>query len=161
MTTEDTIAHLNQLIEASKNGELGYTTAAEHVNNTQLKSVFQEYARQRARFVQQLQIEAARLGGAAVVSSSFPAALHRGWIDVKSALSGGDGSALVNACETGEAAALAAYQRALDLDISGEIRTLIDQQYRKIQEAHNHLLHLKEAGATQSYPKTEVGKGGG
>jgi uncharacterized protein (TIGR02284 family) len=161
VTPEDTISHLNQLIETSKNGELGYKTAAEHVNNTQLKTVFQEYAKQRAQFVQQLQTEVGRIGGSPAASGSLTAALHRGWIDVKSALSGGDGSALVAACETGEAAAVATYERALDMDIAGDTRTIVDQQLQRIREAHKHMLRLKETGSKAEYPKTEVGKGEG
>ncbi len=112
--------------------------------------------------MQQLQIEVARIGGAAASSGTLTAALHRGWIDVKSALSGGDGSALVAACETGEAAAEATYERALDMDISGDTRTIIDQQLQRIREAHKHMLRLKETGGkTVEYPKTQVGKGEG
>ena len=99
MTLEDTIGHINQLIATSKDGELGYRTAAEHVHNTQLRTVFSDYARQRAQFALQLQGEVERLGGTAQDSGSITAALHRGWIDVKSALSGGDGSAIVAACD--------------------------------------------------------------
>ena len=160
MTPEAIITHLKQLVETSKNGELGYTTAAEHVNNTQLQSIFREYAKQRARFIQQLQAEITRLGGTAEVSGSITAALHRSWIDVKSALSGGDGRAIVAACESGEAAAEATYEKTLDMDISGETRSLIEQQFHKIQEAHRHMLNLKETAAhTGSFPKSEVGGG--
>ena len=158
MTPEVIITHLKQLVETSKNGELGYTTAAEHVNNTQLQSIFREYARQRARFIQQLQSEIVRLGGTAEASGSITAALHRSWIDVKSALSGGDGSAIIAACESGEASAQTTYEKALDLAISGETRSLIEQQLRKIQEAHRHMLSLKETGLhAGSFPKSEVG----
>jgi uncharacterized protein (TIGR02284 family) len=157
VTPEAIITHLKQLVETSKNGELGYTTAAEHVNNTQLQTIFREYARQRARFIQQLQSEITRVGGTAEGSGSITAALHRSWIDVKSALSGGDGSAIVAACATGEAAAQATYEKVLDMHLSGETRLLIEQQLRKIQEAHRHMLSLKEAGLhAGSFPKSEM-----
>jgi uncharacterized protein (TIGR02284 family) len=157
VTPEAIITHLKQLVETSKNGELGYSTAAEHVNNTQLQTIFREYARQRVRFIQQLQSEIARLGGTAEASGSITAALHRSWIDVKSALSGGDGSAIVAACETGEVAAQATYEKVLDMALSGETRSLIEQQLRKIQEARRHMLNLKETGLhAGSFPKSEV-----
>lgn len=156
MTLEETIGQLNQLIETSKDGELGYRTAAEHVHNTQLQTVFRDYSKERAQFGLQLKAEVERLGGSPSDSGSISAALHRGWIDVKSALSGGDGSAIIAACETGDDAAVAAYQRVIDTDISGQTRTLIDRQYRKVQEAHNHLCRLKESNNTANYQKNEL-----
>ena len=161
MTTEDTIGLINQLIETSKDGELGYRTASQHVHNTQLKTVFSDYAEQRGHFAHQLQAEAERLGGTAAVSGSITAALHRSWIDVKAAFSGGDGSAIVAACETGEDAAEAAYQRVLDMDISGQTRILIERQHRHVQEAHNHMRRLKASNSTGEYPKTQASEGKG
>ena len=161
MTTEDTIGLINQLIETGKDAELGYRTAAQHVQNGQLKTVFSDYAEQRGHFVGQLQAEAERLGGTAAVSGSITAALHRSWIDVKAAFSGGDGSAIVAACETGENAAVAAYQRVLDMDISGQTRILIERQYRQVQEAHNHMLRLKASNRAPEYPKTQTSEGKG
>jgi uncharacterized protein (TIGR02284 family) len=162
VTPEDTIGQLNRLIETSKDGELGYSTAAEHVHNTQLQTIFQDYAKQRAHFALQLQAEVERLGGTAGESGSITAALHRGWIDVKSAFSGGDGSAIVAACETGEDAAVAAYERVLNMDISGQTRIMVEMQFHKVQEAHQHMLRLKEAhSSTVNQPKTEVSKGKG
>ena len=144
MITEDTIAHLNRLIETSKDGELGYRTAAHHVRNPQLQSIFEDYERQRANFARQLQAEVERLGGEVGESGSLSAAIHRGWIDVKSALSGGDGWAILAACELGEAAASAAYEKVLDMDISGPIRLTVSHQAQQVRDAHQHIVRLKE-----------------
>lgn len=57
MTTEETIAELNGLIKTCKDGELGYSTAAADVRNTELESVFTEYAKQRGQFARHLQAE--------------------------------------------------------------------------------------------------------
>ena len=161
MTPEDIIGPLKKLIETSKDGELGYRTAAEHVHNTQLQTVFRDYAKQRAQFALQLVAEVERLGGTAGDAGSLAAALHRGWIDVKSALSGGAGGPIVAACETGEDAAVAAYQKVLDMDISGQTRALIDRQFRLVQEAHNHMLRLKASNATAAeHTRTETSRGG-
>ena len=158
MTTEDTIAHLNRLIETSKDGELGYRTAAQHVRNTQLQTVFGDYEKQRAYFARQLQAEVERLGGDAGTSGSLSAAIHRGWIDVKSALSGGQGGAIVAACEAGEEAAVAAYEKVLDMDISGEIRTLVSNQHHQIREAYEHMKRLKQSrsGAAPETSNSEM-----
>ena len=160
VTPEDRIGYLSELIETSKDGELGYRTAAEYVRNTQLQTIFQDYARQRARFIQQLQSEIERLGGTPATSGSLTGALHRGWIDVKSALSGGDGGPIVAACEAGEDAAAGAYERVLNSNLAGETRVLVERQFQQLQEAHQHMRRLKEArsGAAE-HPKDEAAKG--
>lgn len=156
ISTEDTIALLKDLIAVCTDGERGYQTAATHVKNSQLTGIFDEYAKQRAGFIRELQAQVKRLGGDPSASGSLGAALHRGWIDVKSALTGGGVGAIAAACETGEDAAKAAFERVVDTSISGEIRSLIEKQWHKIQEAHSRMLRLKEeidAGA--EYPTNE------
>ena len=54
MTTETTVDDLNELTEICHDGELGYLTAAEHVDNSELKTIFTTYAKQRAEFVRDL-----------------------------------------------------------------------------------------------------------
>src|SRR5271169_6497355 len=102
MTTEDTIEHLNGLTETCKDGELGYRTAAANARNTQLESVFTDYSKQRGHFARALQGEVERLGGTSTDSGTPTATVFRGWIHLKSALSGNDGGAIIAACETGE-----------------------------------------------------------
>jgi uncharacterized protein (TIGR02284 family) len=155
VTPEETIQHLNELIETCRNGELGYRTAAEHVRNTQLETVFNDYSKQRTEFARQLQAEVSRLGGTPADSGTVAAALHRGWIDLKSGLSGGDGAAIVAACETGEDAAAAAFERVADMNLTGQTKLLVETQWRKIQEAHLHLLRLKEETAAADYAKND------
>jgi uncharacterized protein (TIGR02284 family) len=159
VTPEDRIGYLNELIETSKDGEHGYRTAAEYVRNTQLQNIFQDYARQRARFIQQLQSEMERLG-ATPITGSHGAALHRGWIDVKAALSGGDGGAIVAACEAGEDAAIASYQRVLTINMPGETRSVVERQLQQILEAHEHMKRLRDVrGLGGEIPRDETAKG--
>ncbi|MDQ6665615.1 MAG: PA2169 family four-helix-bundle protein [Acidobacteriota bacterium] len=146
---------MNKLIATSKNGELGYHAAAADVHNTQLETVFNDYAKQRAGFARQLQAEVERLGGTSTDSGTLGAAVHRGWMDLKSAISGGDGAAIVAACETGEDHAAAEFERVVNLDISGQTRTLVEKQWQKIKEAHAHLLRLKDETRRADYPKTD------
>ncbi|MGI8991469.1 MAG: ferritin-like domain-containing protein [Bryobacteraceae bacterium] len=155
MTTEDAISHLNRLIETSKSGELGYHTAAANVHNTQLETIFNDYAKQRAGFARQLQAEVERLGGTSTDSGTLGAAVHRGWMDVKSAVTGGDGAAMVAACETGEDHAAAEFERVVNLDIPGQTRSIVEKQWEKIKEAHARLLRLKEETSGADYRKTD------
>ncbi len=147
MTTDETVQHLNALTETCKDGELGYRTAAANVRNTELESVFTDYAKQRAHFARGLRGEVERLGGTPTDSGTPPATLFRGWINLRSALSGGDGGAIVAACETGEETAVGAYELVANLDLTGPTKLLIEKQAHQVREAHAHMLRLKaEAG---------------
>jgi uncharacterized protein (TIGR02284 family) len=156
VTKDETIEHLNGLIAVCKDGEHGYTTAAEHVCNSEMSSVFDDYAKQRAKFARELHAEVERLGGTPSDSGTMSAALHRGWIDVKSLVTGGDAGGIIAACETGEDAAQAAFERVVNTDVSGQARSLVEKQWQQIQEAHKRLLRLKEeAAAGAEFQKNE------
>ena len=155
VSNEDTIRELNQLTETCKDGELGYRTAAESVHNTELASVFSEYSKQRGQFVRELEREVERLDGAADPSGTLGATLFRGWIHLKAALTGGDGGAIVAACESGEEVAVGAYEIVVNSDITGAARVLVEKQARQIGEAHAHMLRLKVETSAVDFQKNE------
>ena len=90
-----------------------------------------------------LQAEVRKLGGTPSESGTLGAALHRGWMELKSVATLRDGSAILAACETGEDSAWTHYREATDSDISGASRTLVEKQFEKIKEAIAHLQHLQ------------------
>src|SRR5438445_621278 len=59
---KETISTLNDLIETLKDGQEGFRQAAEAVADPKLKSLFNEYSLQRARFAGELQSQAVALG---------------------------------------------------------------------------------------------------
>jgi len=143
MVVEETISCLNGLIETCRNGELGYAEAARLVKDTRLETILEGYAKERAGFVRALQAEVRKLGGTPAESGTIGAAMHRGWMELKSLATLRSGGAILAACETGEDSAWTHYKEATDSDISGESRTLIDKQWGKIKEAIAHLQHLQ------------------
>ncbi|WP_163398218.1 ferritin-like domain-containing protein [Flavobacterium fluviatile] len=114
-TTKEAVKTLEGLISILEDGKLGYTNAAEHVENPAMKTDFLEYARERALFIVELQDEINKLGKSTDTSGGGPlGALHRTWIDIKSSFTGGDTEAIINACVTGEEAAIEKYKMALE-----------------------------------------------
>lgn len=114
-TTKEAVKTLEGLISILEDGKLGYTNAAEHVENPAMKTDFLEYARERALFIIELQDEINKLGKSTDTSGGGPlGALHRTWIDIKSSFTGGDTEAIINACVTGEEAAIEKYKMALE-----------------------------------------------
>jgi uncharacterized protein (TIGR02284 family) len=78
---------VDNLIETLKDGQEGFKQAAEGVKDPQLKAVFDEYSRERGRFTVELRSKAQSADERdSEMSASAAGALHRGWINLKSAL---------------------------------------------------------------------------
>ena len=146
-TNDDVISTLNNLIETCKDGQTGFQTAAEGVMNSELKTLFYNYSQQRAQFAGELQNEVLRLGGDPEKTGSVAASLHRGWINIKSAVTGKDDAAVIAECERGEDSAVSNYKDALENKVPADVRSVIERQYAKVQEAHDRIRALDKAGS--------------
>ena len=109
---KEIISTINSLIETLKDGQKGFQEAAEGVKDPNLKSLFSGYSQQRARFASELQSQARNLGESEPEKTSSAAgAMHRAWIDIKSAITSGDDAAILAECERGEDSAVNEYKR--------------------------------------------------
>lgn len=140
----DNISTLNNLIETCKDGEQVFRTAAESLRDPQIKAKFQEYARQRGEMARELQAEVRKLGGDPEKSGSMSASLHRGWIDIKSAITGKDDHAILAEAERGEDVAKDQYEKALKAGLTGSALTLIQTQASKVRQAHDDVRNLRD-----------------
>ena len=75
---EELVECLNDLIETCRDGENGFQTAADHVQDPELKKLFTRCSEQRAQFASELQSEVRQLGGTPAQKGSVSAAFHRG-----------------------------------------------------------------------------------
>ncbi len=145
-TNDDTISTLNNLIETCKDGENGFRTAAEGVKKSELTTLFNTYAQQRARFASELQAEVRRIGGDPEQTGSVAASLHRGWINIKSVVTGEDEAAIIAECERGEDSAVANYQEALKANLPADAQSVVQRQYTDVKAAHDKIRDMKQAG---------------
>src|SRR5437016_6704042 len=144
MKKENTV--LNNLIETLKDGQEGFKQAAESVRNPALKLLFSEYSQQRSRFATSLQAAASKFREEKPeTSSSATGALHRGWINLKSAITGGDEHAILAECERGEDSAVEEYKKALDDGLSPSAQDLVLSQFAEIKAAHDRIKSLRDA----------------
>lgn len=144
---KEIISTINGLIETLKDGQQGFREASEAVKDSQLKSLFSEYSLQRAKFAGELQSEAIKLGESKPEDSSSTAgALHRAWIDLKSAITSQDDHAILAECERGEDSAVAEYKKAMEEEsLSAPIRETISRQYSGVKQAHDRIKALRDA----------------
>jgi len=150
MANDSVISTLNNLIETCKDGQEGFQQAAEGVQDSSLKSLFYEYSQQRSQFVGELQGLVRELGGEPETSSSVAGALHRGWINIKSAVTGRDDAAILNECERGEDIAKSVYKDALAADLPSNVNSVIQEQATQVQQAHDRIRGLRDSANNQS-----------
>jgi uncharacterized protein (TIGR02284 family) len=144
-TNDDVVSTLNGLIETCKDGQNGFQTAADGIERSDLKSLFYEFSQQRAHFAGELQTLVQSLGGDPENSGTVAGTLHRGWINIKSAVMGKDENSVLDECERGEDVAKNAYKNALETDLPANVRDVVQKQYTQVQSAHDRVKALRDA----------------
>jgi uncharacterized protein (TIGR02284 family) len=136
---------LNELIETDKDGEQGFRTAAEKVKDPALKTLFSKFAQQRASYGRELQSRVTSMGGKPAESGHVTGTLHRGWMNLKEAVSKNEDTAIISEAEAGEDAAKKAYSEAIAKPLPAEVKAVIQKQYEGVLEAHGVVRDLKHS----------------
>ncbi len=142
MTAPDTINHL---IETAQDGADGYRAASEDVKDAQLKQLFAQYATQRAQFVTELRNLATTAGADADKGGSVAAAVHRGWINLKSVVTGRDDAAILAECERGDENAVKAYGEATAASLPTQAMSVVQRQATEVRQAYERIKGLHAA----------------
>ena len=136
MDTSKAVDILNDLITKNYDGENGYKEAAEDVDSPTLKNMFNDYAKQRYDFGHELKAAIKQAGGEVEKGGSVAAAIHRTWIDLKSAIAGNDEAAVLEEAKRGEENALKEYDEALSqLNSTDPGYNVVSKQRTQIQQA--------------------------
>jgi uncharacterized protein (TIGR02284 family) len=141
---KETISLLNSLIETVKDGEQGFKTAAEGLTSPDLKAKFLQYSRERGQMAGELQAEVRRLGGDPEHSGSMSGAVHRGWLDIKSAITGRDDHAIAAEAERGEDVAKNAFENALKEVPAGTTQVLVQRLAARVRQAHDDVRNIRD-----------------
>lgn len=147
MDNDQVISVLNGLIETCKDGEYGFKTAADGLGDVQIRSLFQQYSRQRSDMARELQGEVRRLGGDPDKTGSVVGAAHRGWINIKSVVTGKDDGSIVAEAERGEDSAKRMYEAAFKEALPVQTAALVREQSLKVHHTHDRVRSLEKATA--------------
>ena len=147
MDRDDVISTLNDLIETSKDGEEGFRTCADNVKNATLRTFFLEKAERCREGAVQLQNIVREMGGDPEQRSSMAGAMHRFWVNIRGTISGMDDHAILAECERGEDIAKRSYENALAQDLPGDVRMVVERQYREVKANHDRVKELRNMTA--------------
>lgn len=140
---DNVVKVLNNLIETSKNGEKGFLAAAEDTKTAELKILFQTRARDCAAGAAELQTLVTQLGGEPEDSGTVAGAIHRGWTNLKAAVTGRDDASILEECERGEDVAKSQYADALKETLPEHIRAVVERQYQGVLRNHDQVRDLR------------------
>jgi len=138
---------LKNLVQTLHDGQQGFKRASENVKDSNLKEVFSRFSLQRSKFAGELESELLTLGEEDPQNegSTVTGTIHRGWIDLKAALTSHDNHAVLAEAERGEDAARKAYEEALETELPMPIRKIVIRQAEEIQRAHDEVKALRDA----------------
>lgn len=142
---ESSIDVINHLIEINYDGREGYRTAAEAIDNEDYRALFEEYAEQRAHFINELNALVNRFGSEPANEGNFSGLFHRAWIDIKAAVTAGDPGAIMAECDRSEETALQAYREAMAADLPEEVKEVVRRQMSAVRLAHERVHALNTA----------------
>ncbi len=150
MEAKATQALLNELVETLKDGQKGYAEAMTDVEDADLKDTFKHLAVERSGYLTEIEDQMFKLDlkpdtdeGA---KGSVTGAVHRAWIDLKSAITGKDRHSILAECERGEDYAKKAYKTALEAqDLPSSLKSVIEKQYQGVLAAHDKIRGLRDA----------------
>ena len=135
-----------ELVETLKDGEKGYATAADKLRDSdrpEWAATMQRFSEQRAGFWREIVEMGHEYGDDVDESGTVAAALHRGWLSLKDAVTGDDPDAVLGAAETGEDHAVKEYEDALKMDLSVGFREVVVRQQADVLAARDELKALK------------------
>ena len=138
-------SQLNELIETSKDGENGFRKAAQDTKDAELVQVFSRGAERCAQGARELQDLVRSLGGDPDRTGSTAAALHRGWLNVKEAVTGRDDKAILEEVERGEDYAKARYRDVLQQqNLPANVKAVVERQYQGVLANHDKVRNLRD-----------------
>jgi uncharacterized protein (TIGR02284 family) len=107
--------------------------------------LLRQWSIQRAQFAAELEGEVRQLGGTPAKTGSVSAAFHRGWMNIKSIVTGGSDEAIIDECERGEDTALENYQRVLKNNLPPNVLPVVKHQFMEIKRSHDRIRDLEKA----------------
>ena len=137
-----------ELVETLRDGERGYADAAKKLRDSdrvEWAGVLEGFAEQRAGFRREIVALGHQYGDDVDESGTAAAAVHRGWIALKDALTGDDAGSVLGAVVTGEDHAVSEYEKALEKDLSDGFREVVSRQHQAVVAARDEVKALQTA----------------
>ena len=115
-TLQDYAQAVHDVITINRDAEQGFRGAAQAVNDSAIKEMFEQYAAQRAQFAIELQAAVKALGFEPIDPQGVGGMLHASWMSLKGMLTGHDVHGILVETERGEDSSLKTYRIGSEQD---------------------------------------------
>jgi uncharacterized protein (TIGR02284 family) len=142
---EKSINWLQELIQVNLDSRDGFKEAADHLKekHSTLEAMFRRLSNERADQASELQALVAHNAKTPEKSGSVSAAAHRAWMDIRSALGGGE-HAILSEAERGEDHIKNKYEEAL-IDLGACVCAgALRRQYAAVKASHDAVRELRD-----------------
>ncbi len=136
------------VVETLKDGQKGYAASAEKLADSDRPAwatTMRRLEQQRVQFAEEIVKLGHDYGDDVDGGGSALAAVHRGWLSLKDALTGDKPSGVLDAAVQGEDHTVSEYEKALKEDLSEGFRAVVQRQYGEIVAARNEVKALQSA----------------
>ena len=137
-----------EIVETLKDGQKGYAASAEKLADSERPewaATMRRLEQQRVQFAQEIVAMGRDYGDDVDEGGSALAAVHRGWLSLKDALTGDKPSGVLDAAVQGEDHTVSEYEKALKGDLSEGFRTVLERQHGEIVAARDEVKALQTA----------------
>ncbi len=142
---ERTSEVINELAQFVNDRIEGYKTAAKETRDPAHKAYYNELVGQSQQFSNELNSTLSRVGGDTQHDTTIKGKLYRGWMDVKSGITGKDEKAIIESNLYGEEWAQKAYNDALEhkAELPQEVVQMVEKQKQASLTTCEHLKQMK------------------
>src|SRR5215471_18277985 len=148
MNNNEVVSILNKLIETCGKGQDTFRNAAENIQNSEFRRLFNIFSQQRGQFITELQAEVHRLvGGAGKGMNRDLGPNTVPFRSVTTTKSAGmrDEASVITECQREEESAVNDYQEALKADLPLDVQYVVKRQYMDIKDAFDRIRILQRA----------------
>ncbi len=144
MDTADLKSKLDNIVSILRDGAKGYEHASTNLKDSEIKTLFLRLSQQRKQFIEELKVEAPKLGVTLDDSGTVKGYFHRVWMDVSYVFDTDDHNVIDDSI-TGEEAAVETYKETMDTkNIPKYLWDTLNNQFGLVQGAMNQLKALKK-----------------
>ncbi|HMQ24028.1 MAG TPA: PA2169 family four-helix-bundle protein [Planctomycetota bacterium] len=136
-----TIDAAKDLIEINTDSYLGFEQAAESVNDADAARLFRQIGMQRREHCRELE---GLIGQREERSGTTLGAMHRWWLNVRSAMSSDERLAVLAEAERGEDSIKAQYEKLLKSKPATALSDVLHRQYAEVKQHHDLIRDLRD-----------------
>jgi len=143
MKNGEVVSILKDLITKCEKGRDSFRNAAENIQNSEFRRLFNIFSQQRAQFVSELRAELHRLNTGEIAPPS-PAEPFESTTTVK--MNGTENeSSIISECKREEEAAVIGYEDAMKADLPLDVQYVLKRQFMDIKDAYDRIRILQRA----------------